>query len=164
MSRPSRLMVALTVIVLLLPLLHFIATQPDPVALRSEPREVFPTTPVVVLPRAAPVVASRSRLPKPTVGTGHVHPKKQRQERRDGLRWDLLAKCESGGNPRAVSRTGKFRGAYQFMRSTWRSVGGSGDPAAASLAEQTYRAQRLYAQRGTQPWPHCGYLLHRSSP
>ena len=36
------------------------------------------------------------------------------------------------------------------------SVGGSGDPAAASPAEQDMRAQMLYEQSGSSPWPVCG--------
>ena len=50
----------------------------------------------------------------------------------DGLNWGALARCESGGNPRAVSRGGTYRGLYQFTMSTWHSVGGSGDPIDAS--------------------------------
>ncbi|NEE57613.1 transglycosylase, partial [Streptomyces sp. SID8455] len=26
-------------------------------------------------------------------------------------------------------------------------------------AEQTYRAKKLYVQRGASPWPHCGRRL-----
>jgi hypothetical protein len=39
---------------------------------------------------------------------------------------------------------------------TWRSVGGSGDPALASAAEQDRRARALATERGTAPWPVCG--------
>ena len=42
-----------------------------------------------------------------------------------------IAECESGGNPRAVSPGGQYRGKYQFSRETWRTLGGSGDPADA---------------------------------
>ena len=76
-----------------------------------------------------------------------------------GLNWAALAQCEYGGNPRAVSPSGAYRGLYQFDLSTWRSVGGVGDPIDASPAEQTYRAQLLYAQRGRSPWPVCGKYL-----
>src|SRR3712207_9040242 len=51
-----------------------------------------------------------------------------------------IAMCESGGNPRAISPDGKYRGKYQFSRPTWRSVGGKGDPAKASEYEQDKRA------------------------
>jgi hypothetical protein len=67
-----------------------------------------------------------------------------------------IAQCESGGNPRAVGGGGTYRGLYQFDQQAWQSVGGSGDPAAASPAEQTKRAAMLYASRGSSPWPVCG--------
>lgn len=67
-----------------------------------------------------------------------------------------IASCESGGNPRAISPGGKYRGKYQFDYGTWGTVGGSGDPAAAPEREQDARAARLYRSRGAQPWPVCG--------
>jgi hypothetical protein len=73
--------------------------------------------------------------------------------------WAALRKCESGGRYNAVDPSGTYRGAYQFDRRTWAGLGGSGDPAAASQAEQDYRAQLLYNQRGAQPWPICGKNL-----
>lgn len=76
-----------------------------------------------------------------------------------GLGWASLARCESGGDPRAVSRTGRFRGLYQFSRSTWRSVGGVGDPAAHSRDSQTAHAWTLYQRDGRAPWPECGRHL-----
>jgi hypothetical protein len=69
---------------------------------------------------------------------------------------DAIGACESGGDPTAVSSDGTYRGKYQFDYGTWESVGGSGDPAAASEAEQDYRAALLYAQSGSSPWPVCG--------
>jgi hypothetical protein len=69
---------------------------------------------------------------------------------------DTIAACESGGNPMAVSADGSYRGKYQFDYGTWASVGGSGDPAAASEAEQDYRAALLYSKVGSSPWPVCG--------
>lgn len=75
------------------------------------------------------------------------------------LNWQALARCESGGNPRIVSRSGRYYGLYQFDLRTWRSVGGRGLPTQASPAEQTYRAQVLYSKRGRSPWPYCGRYL-----
>lgn len=66
-----------------------------------------------------------------------------------------IAQCESGGNPRAVSPDGRYRGKYQFDRATWRAMGGRGDPARASEAEQDRRAAQLLRQRGTAPWGAC---------
>lgn len=63
--------------------------------------------------------------------------------------------CESGGNYSIVSSTGRYRGAYQFSVQTWRGVGGSGDPAAASPAEQDARALALLRLQGKRAWPVC---------
>ncbi|MHC0551755.1 transglycosylase family protein [Salinicoccus sp. CNSTN-B1] len=73
--------------------------------------------------------------------------------------WGALAQCESGGAPGIVSANGLYHGLYQFDVRTWQSVGGSGLPSNASAAEQTKRAQILYDQRGSQPWPVCGSRL-----
>ena len=78
----------------------------------------------------------------------------------NGVGWDGLRRCESGGNYAAVSPSGAYRGAYQFDVQTWHGMGGAGDPAQAAPSEQDYRAQLLYNMRGAQPWPVCGqYLL-----
>jgi peptidoglycan hydrolase-like protein with peptidoglycan-binding domain len=66
-----------------------------------------------------------------------------------------IAECESGGNPRAISPGGQYRGKYQFSRSTWRALGGSGDPADAPEWLQDRLALKLYRQSGTAPWPNC---------
>jgi hypothetical protein len=68
---------------------------------------------------------------------------------------EAIAACESGGNYSTNTGNG-FYGAYQFTQGTWESVGGTGNPAAASPAEQDKRAAMLYAQSGTSPWPVCG--------
>ncbi|MFI0988852.1 resuscitation-promoting factor [Streptomyces exfoliatus] len=78
----------------------------------------------------------------------------------DGLDWGALAACESGGRPNAVDPSGTYGGLYQFDPGTWRSLGGSGVAQNAPAAEQTFRAKKLYVQRGASPWPHCGRRLH----
>lgn len=67
-----------------------------------------------------------------------------------------IAWCESRNNPRAVSSSGAYRGLYQFSFSTWRVVGGWGDPAAAPRSEQTWRAWVLLKNHGSGHWPVCG--------
>ncbi|WP_315969059.1 transglycosylase family protein [Nigerium massiliense] len=68
--------------------------------------------------------------------------------------WDRIAKCESGGNW-SINTGNGYYGGLQFNAGTWRSAGG-GDFAAlphqASRAEQITVANRLYAERGLQPW------------
>ncbi|MER6196926.1 ubiquitin-like domain-containing protein [Streptomyces sp. NPDC001586] len=79
----------------------------------------------------------------------------------DGLNWAALAQCESGGRPSATDASGTYGGLYQFDVRTWQGLGGSGRPQDASGTEQTYRAKKLYVQRGASPWPHCGRRLYR---
>jgi Transglycosylase-like domain len=84
--------------------------------------------------------------------------KKRRQEQRVAIPAHLaaIAACESGMNPQAVSADGQYHGLFQFDQGTWSAVGGQGDPAAASVAEQVKRAEILYAQSGPGQWPVCG--------
>ena len=77
--------------------------------------------------------------------------------------WDNLRHCESTNNYQAVDPSGVYRGAYQFDRQTWRTVGGTGDPAQAPPLEQDARARALFASRGNQPWPVCGRFLPQVS-
>jgi len=74
-----------------------------------------------------------------------------------------LRACESGGNYRAVSASGSYRGAYQFSRGTWNGVAAANfpqyqgmDPAAAPADVQDAFTRALYLQRGRAPWPVCG--------
>ncbi|MGW7365687.1 ubiquitin-like domain-containing protein [Streptomyces sp. NPDC054841] len=79
----------------------------------------------------------------------------------NGLNWNALAQCESGGRPDAVDPSGTYGGLYQFDSGTWHALGGRGRPQDAPADEQTYRAKKLYVQRGASPWPHCGRRLYR---
>jgi resuscitation-promoting factor RpfB len=93
---------------------------------------------------------------------GITLPRKPSSGTNRGTAWEQatlrkIAQCESGGNPRAVSASGQYRGKYQFDQSTWEANGGTGDPAAAPEAEQDRVAASLYAARGPAPWPVCGY-------
>ena len=67
-----------------------------------------------------------------------------------------VAECESHNDPKAIGGGGTFRGLLQFMESTWRSVGGTGDPADAPREEQLRRGAILMARSGSSPWPVCG--------
>ncbi|AXK36469.1 DUF348 domain-containing protein [Streptomyces armeniacus] len=79
----------------------------------------------------------------------------------DSLNWQALAECESGGRANAVDPSGTYGGLYQFDTQTWQSLGGEGRPQNAPASEQTYRAKKLYVQRGASPWPVCGRKLHQ---
>jgi hypothetical protein len=67
-----------------------------------------------------------------------------------------IAWCESKNDPHAIGGGGAYRGLYQFSFSTWAVVGGTGDPAAASRWEQTWRAWLLLSRHGSGHWPVCG--------
>jgi len=77
----------------------------------------------------------------------------------DGLDWHGLAACESGGRTGAVDPSGNYGGLYQFDTGTWHALGGDGRPQEAPASEQTFRAKKLYVQRGASPWPLCGRRL-----
>jgi hypothetical protein len=66
-----------------------------------------------------------------------------------------IAECESGGDPTALSPSGRYRGKYQFRTSTWRELGGEGDPAEAPEWLQDRIALKLYRRAGSSPWPNC---------
>ncbi len=116
---------------------------------QPRPKIVEVGTKTLPAPRPAPAAAPR---PAPAAPAHH-------SSASSGLNWAAVARCESGGNPRAVSPGGRYRGLYQFSLSTWHSVGGSDDPINASPSEQTHRAQLLYARTGASSWPVCGHNL-----
>jgi hypothetical protein len=87
----------------------------------------------------------------------HPHPSPTAEQ------WAALRMCESSNRTNAVSRTGKYRGLYQFDLPTWKSVGGKGDPARATRFEQYRRAVLLYNKRGWQPWYHCGEVAKNTT-
>jgi hypothetical protein len=68
------------------------------------------------------------------------------------------SECESDGDPRAISGGGLYRGAFQFMRSTWRHSPKSpgGDPIIYTYRTQAVVAILLMHRDGTQHWPGCG--------
>ena len=114
------------------------------VAQRSIERSVAQTTRTVPTSASSAVTPpAQPDAPSPAAGGAAAHLQR-------------IAMCESGGNPQAASANGLYRGKYQFAVATWRSLGGSGDPAAASEAEQDRIAGLLYAQSGAASWPVCG--------
>ena len=112
-------------------------------------------------PTAAPVPTPSPPAPPvaaPPTTSGATAQSGGNQRGKPARSGDPLARiraCESGSNYQARSASGRYRGAYQFDFATFASVGGKGDPAAASPAEQDRRARLLYAQRGASPWPVC---------
>ncbi len=72
--------------------------------------------------------------------------------------WAQLRMCESSGNY-AINTGNGYYGAYQFDLPTWHGLGYPGLPSDAAPAVQDQAAQRLYDQRGWQPWPACSRKL-----
>jgi len=76
------------------------------------------------------------------------------------LRCTRAHESDSAGGYRAVSPDGRYRGAYQFLRSTWNNEARAAgrpdlvgvDPAAASPADQDQIALFLFHQAGAAPW------------
>ena len=68
------------------------------------------------------------------------------------------AECESGGDPKAIGGGGRYRGAFQFMKTTWRSSPKSpgGDPIDYSYTTQAVVAVKLKHRDGAGHWPVCG--------
>lgn len=119
-------------------------------------------------PPAPPVLAfvdSTGRATFDMPGVDEVTSTRAARSRRPGATppsvrvWRRLAACESGGNPRAVSRSGRYHGLYQFALPTWRSLGYAGDPKDASAAVQLQAARRLQARDGWRAWPTCARRL-----
>jgi len=80
----------------------------------------------------------------------------------NGLNWDALAMCESGGNWHINTGNG-FYGGLQFDYGTWLGAGGGSYAERADLAtreQQIAIASRVYTARGSSPWPACGYHLY----
>jgi uncharacterized protein YabE (DUF348 family) len=79
----------------------------------------------------------------------------------NGLNWDAVANCESGGNWHINTGNG-FYGGLQFTTSTWLSYGGGAYAPRADLAtreQQIAIATKVYNARGSSPWPVCGAYL-----
>src|ERR1700734_2946817 len=91
------------------------------------------------------VVLGMTLLVNPTTGVAYA----------DGMNWDAVAHCESGGNRHANTGNG-FYGGLQFKPSTWAANGGIGDPATASREQQIAVANRVLATQGPGAWPKCG--------
>lgn len=124
-----------------------------------------PTTPpehyeIVAPPRPAQAAASRggertrSITPNTTQPVHSAGP----QGPIPGSIWEALGQCESGNNPQKNTGNG-FYGAFQFLPSTWRSLGERGLPHQVSYATQLAAAKRLQARSGWGQWPACARRL-----
>jgi len=72
--------------------------------------------------------------------------------------WDKIAQCESTGNW-SINNGNGYYGGLQFDIQTWIGAGGGAYASNASLATKAQQidiANRVYAERGLQPWG-CGW-------
>ncbi len=65
--------------------------------------------------------------------------------------WACIRSRESGGNYATNTGNGYY-GAYQFLLSTWRSLGGTGLPSQAPPPVQDAMAQKLQGRSGWGQW------------
>ena len=68
------------------------------------------------------------------------------------------AQCESGRNAKAIGGGGIYRGAFQFMKSTWKNSPKSpgGDPIRYAYKTQAVVAVALKKRDSAAHWPVCG--------
>ena len=98
---------------------------------------------------------------QPTTQVEKVGTKSRPVPSGNGLNWDAVAQCESGGNWHINTGNG-FYGGLQFDYGTWLSNGGGKYAPRADLAsreEQIAIATKVYNARGSSPWPVCGANL-----
>lgn len=141
-------------------------------ARREEIREMVFQLSVEDTP-SAPMAADGIPIPSPTIEAGpavEVRPARPALiVGEDELRAHLeplfgdetelayrIVMCESAGNATVATGNGYY-GLWQFDLATWVSVGGSGYPSDASVAEQVLRAKLLRDARGWQPWGCAGH-------
>jgi hypothetical protein len=147
-------------------------SNPIPAAIASRSR-----LPYLILLAAIAVIAFALGSEAASAGTGGLgpdRPAKSSKAEDDGDKYDRIwendvsgaekrwarqtAECESGGDPKAIGGGGTYRGAFQFMKSTWRTSPKSpgGDPIDYDYRTQAVVAVMLKREMGSSPWPNCG--------
>jgi transglycosylase-like protein len=92
-------------------------------------------------------------------GGGGKYERLWRKTSRHNKHWaNKTAECESGKDPNAIGGGGRYRGAFQFMRSSWHHAPKTpgGDPIDYGYKTQAVVAVALKKREGTKPWPVCG--------
>ena len=126
-------------------------TQPPPTTAPPPPPTTTTTTAPPTTTTDAPTTTSEDPAVKHPIPDGTT-----------GAQWHALRQCESTQNYRAISVSGRYRGAYQFSIRTWDWVAGKHwpelvgvDPIDASPSDQDKMAYKLYEINGWDPWPTC---------
>jgi uncharacterized protein YabE (DUF348 family) len=116
----------------------------------SEAVSVQPVTEKVTLGTKAKPAAT---APAAAANTGAAAPAMMNE-----AMWDKIAQCEAGGNW-SINTGNGYYGGLQFDIRTWIGSGGGAYAPNASLATKAQQidiANKVYAQRGLQPWG-CGW-------
>lgn len=113
-----------------------------------------PSTPTANTPRATTPPATTPPVTAPPATAPQLPTAAQ---------WEQLRQCESNGDYTVRSANGLYYGAYQFDIATWNGVASRHAsrlenvlPSEASRQDQDFLAQKLWDERGRQPWPVCG--------
>lgn len=129
------------------------APKPVAPAPSSSPKQSAPRT-SSPQPSAPKPAAPKPAAPTPSSNSGSS----SGLDTSKSAMWDRIAQCESTGNWSINSGNGYY-GGLQFDVQTWMGAGG-GDfaprPDLASREQQITVANRVYADRGLQPWG-CGH-------
>lgn len=110
---------------------------------------------LTAIPAAAPAPAPVAAPAAPSASTGPVTsavPAQSASYSGSGGFQSCVIQRESGGNAGAVNASSGAGGLYGFLPSTWASLGHSGLPENASVAEQNAAFAQEYAQSGGAAW------------
>ena len=108
---------------------------------------------LAAIPAAAPAPVAAPAAPSATpAAVPSAVPAQQASYSGSGGFQSCVIQRESGGNASAVNPSSGAGGLYGFLPSTWQSLGFSGLPENASVAEQNAAFAKEYAQSGGAAW------------
>ncbi len=113
---------------------------------------------VTAQPVTEKVTVGTKEKPKPAASTEGSNTGAAAPAMMNVAMWDKIAQCESTGNW-SINTGNGYYGGLQFDVRTWLGAGGGAYAPNASLATKAQQidiANRVYAQRGLQPWG-CGW-------
>ena len=108
---------------------------------------------LAAIPAAAPAPVAVAAAPSASTGAvTSAAPAQQASYSGSGGFQSCVIQRESGGDASAVNASSGAGGLYGFLPSTWQSLGHSGLPENASVAEQNAAFAQEYAQSGGAAW------------
>ena len=117
---------------------------------------------VSIQPVTEKITVGTKPKPKPAAQTAGANTGAGAPAMMNEAMWDKIAQCESTGNW-SINNGNGYYGGLQFDIQTWLGAGGGTYAPNASLATKAQQidiANRVYAQRGLQPWG-CGWAASR---